>query len=150
MKKTKADEAVIYFLDTPLSCSQSVFSTYSGELGLEAATAMKIADSFGGGIAGTAQTCGAVTGALMIIGLKYGYSLGSNENAKTKTRSLSREFLTRFKKKHGSIVCNGLLPVDIDTEEGKKSAVDNNYFKNKCPNFVRSAAEILEQIINTN
>ncbi|MFZ5631777.1 MAG: C-GCAxxG-C-C family protein [Bacillota bacterium] len=53
-------------------CSQALFSTCAVKLGLDRETAMKIATPFGGGMARLGETCGAVTGALMVIGLKYG------------------------------------------------------------------------------
>jgi C_GCAxxG_C_C family probable redox protein len=54
------------------TCSAAVFSAFSGELGLDADTARKIACGFGAGISRTGNVCGAVSGAIMVIGLKYG------------------------------------------------------------------------------
>ena len=150
MNKSRAEQAVTNFIDTDLNCSQAVFSTYAELLGLDAATAMKITDPFGGGISGTAQTCGAVTGALMTIGLKYGFSLGNDIEKKKQTRSLSKKFLELFNERHGSTNCFGLLPVSINTEAGMTEAKENDYFKTKCPNFVRDAVEILEHILESN
>jgi C_GCAxxG_C_C family probable redox protein len=67
----KVDSAVSSFKEG-FNCSQSVFSTYSRLFGLNHEVALKIAQGFGGGFARMGQTCGAVTGAFMVIGLKYG------------------------------------------------------------------------------
>jgi C_GCAxxG_C_C family probable redox protein len=72
------------------SCSQAVFAAFSEALGLEPMNALKIAQPFGGGIAGTGSTCGAVTGALLVIGLKHGRVRPEDLAAKEKTYALVR------------------------------------------------------------
>jgi C_GCAxxG_C_C family probable redox protein len=93
------------------------------------------------------KTCGAVTGAIMAIGLKYGRSKIEDVESKEKTYGLVRDYIDKFIKINGSITCNKLLDCDINTPEGLRHAVDNNLFKTVCPDFVRSSAEILEQIV---
>ena len=79
------------------NCSQSVFSTFAPELGLDKETALKIADGFGAGMGYSAETCGAVTGAFMAIGLKYGRSKSDDDQAKEKINTLIKEFMHQFK-----------------------------------------------------
>ena len=68
---SKVDSVLSGFSDD-LDCAQALVSTYGPELGLDRETAIKVADAFTGGIGRTGETCGAVTGALMVLGLKYG------------------------------------------------------------------------------
>ena len=68
---TKSDEALASFRNR-FTCSSAVFSAFSDELGLDRDTAKKIACGFGAGISKTGNICGAVSGAIMVIGLKYG------------------------------------------------------------------------------
>ena len=94
-----------------------------------------------------AETCGAVTGAYMVIGLKYGRSDIFDLSAKEKTYKLVREFSEKFKSRNGSIVCRELLGVDISTVEGMKAAKQKNIHGTCCQKYVKDAAEIIEEIL---
>lgn len=146
MIKSKVEEAVGYF-EKGFVCSQAVFVTYAESLGLKPEIALPIADAFGAGMGGMAETCGAVTGAFMVIGLKYGRVHAEDSEAKKKTRRLIKEFVKRFKDRHGSIICQTLLDIDISTDEGIEAANEKGLFETHCPKFVRDAAEILENLI---
>ncbi|HGJ65852.1 TPA: C_GCAxxG_C_C family protein [bacterium] len=142
----KIDNAIRCF-SNGFNCSQSVFSAFANELGLDKKTALKIGSPFGAGMARMAETCGAVTGAFMVIGLKYGkFKIDDNE-AKEKTYKLVQEFVIKFKERNGSIVCKELLGCDIGTTEGMKIAKEKGLFNTDCPKFVRDAVEILEEIL---
>lgn len=143
---SKSDDAVKCFAEG-FNCSQAVFTSFCEDLGLDKKTALKIASGFGGGMAHLDETCGAVTGAFMALGLKHGRFIANDIDAKAKTNGLVQEFTKRFKEMHGSIRCTGLLNCDLSTPEGVKSANDQNVFKTKCPNFVRDAAKIVEELI---
>ena len=142
----KTDLAVAAFSEG-FSCSQAVFSAFADELGLDRTDALKISTAFGGGMASMGLTCGAMTGALMVIGAKHGRARAGDTAAKQKTYELSREFMRRFAERHGSIACRELLGVDISTPEGKEQASERGLFSTLCPRFVSDAAGILEQIL---
>jgi C_GCAxxG_C_C family probable redox protein len=129
------------------SCSQAILSTYGQELGLDKDIALKISGAFGGGMAGMAETCGAVTGAFMVIGLKYGKIRPEDEESKRKAYALVKDFVKRFKAKNSSIVCKELLGCDISIPQGVKMFKDKNLINTLCPQFVQDAAEIIEQIL---
>jgi C_GCAxxG_C_C family probable redox protein len=129
------------------NCSQAVLAALSGPLGLDRKRALKISQSFGGGMARMGLTCGAVTGALMVIGLKYGRTRPEDEGAKEKTYALVRDFVGQFKAKHGSIVCNDLIGADMSTAEGHDQAAARGVFEHVCPKYVRDAVEILKKIL---
>ncbi|MBC7320649.1 C_GCAxxG_C_C family protein [bacterium] len=135
----RIEEAVETF-KSGFNCSQSVISTYAPELGLSRELALLISSGFGGGLGRTGEVCGAVTGAIMTLGLKYGFNTFSNE-AKEKTYSIVREFIARYKEKNNSILCRELLGADINTPEGKERA------HIICPKLVRDSAEILEEML---
>jgi C_GCAxxG_C_C family probable redox protein len=127
------------------NCSQALLVSYGIELGLNRKTAMKIASAFGGGIGRMGETCGAVTGAIMIIGLIYGKSR-LDKNAKAKTYELTRKFVKKFKARNNSIICRELIGIDISSNSELNSNV-NEIIKVKCPAYVQNAAEIIEEII---
>jgi len=146
MESKKAEQAVACF-KSDFSCSQAVFSTYAEQLGLDKQVALKISCAFGGGMARRAETCGAVTGALMVIGLKHGKARPDDNDAKDRTYALAGEFVERFKARHSSIVCRELLGCDIGTSEGKQTFDENKYEETRCSKFVADAATILEEIL---
>ena len=128
-------------------CSQALLSTYGPQFSLDREIALRIADGFGGGMARMGETCGAVTGAFMVIGLKYGRTAVEDMQAHEKTYNLVSEFVRRFQSRNESIVCRELLGCDISTPEGLNSARDKNLFTTICPKYVRDAAEIVEDIL---
>ena len=142
----KVNQAVSCF-KSGFSCSQAILSTFGKELGLDKNTALKVSGAFGGGMAGMAETCGAVTGAFMVIGLKYGKTKPEDEEAKRKAYSLVKEFVKKFTAKKSSIICRELLGCDISTTEGIQMFKDKNLINIICPKLVENAAEILEEIL---
>lgn len=131
-----------------VNCAQSLLAVYSIELGLNRETALKIASAFGGGIGRMGETCGAVTGAFMIIGLKYGMTDLEDKKAKTKTYELAEQFIKKFKScnSSNSIMCRELIGFDISSEK-ELSLHAKEIIKLKCPKFIRDAAEIIEEIL---
>lgn len=142
----RAELAVSIFKEG-FNCSQAVLSAYAEKLGLERELALKISGAFGGGMGRMGEICGAVTGAFMVIGLKYAKTRVEDEEKKEKAYNLVREFVRRFKNKNGSIVCKELLGFDISTPEGMKQIKERNLFSVLCPKFVQDSAEILEEIL---
>ena len=128
-----------------LNCAQSIVSTYGPQFGLDRDLAIKLASGFGGGIGHQGESCGAVTGALMVIGLKHGGAL--DDDSRDKTYGLVERFLEKFKARHGSIMCRELLGCDISTPQGLQAARDKGLFEKRCPDYVRASAEILEELL---
>jgi C_GCAxxG_C_C family probable redox protein len=127
------------------NCSQAVVSVYGEQFGLSRETALKVSAGFGGGMR-MAETCGAVTGAFMVIGLKHGATEAEDKIAKENTYKLVREFADKFKSRNGSVMCKELLGCDISTPEGAKTAQEKDLFATLCTKLVRDAAEILEEL----
>jgi len=143
---SKVEQAVSCF-EEGFVCSQALLSTYSPQFGLDRETALKVASAFGAGMGSMGEICGAVTGALMVIGLKHGRTIVEDKQSKEKTYSLVNEFVNRFKSRNGLIVCRELLDCDISTPEGINIAREKKLFTTLCPKYVRDAAEIIEQIL---
>jgi len=148
---SRVEQAVSCFKEGAL-CSQAVFATYAPQLGLDRETAVRIATGFGAGMARLGETCGAVTGAFLVIGLKHGnvanWLVEEKENKKKEnTYRLVSELANRFQSRHGSIRCKELIGCDLGTPEGRKLADEQNVFRTLCPKFVRDAAEIIEELL---
>ena len=125
-----------------LSCSQAILLTYGEQLGIDQTMALKISASFGGGMARMGEVCGAVTGAFMVLGLKY----AKDKESKEKLYALVNEFAEKFKTRNGSILCKELLGCNIGTVAGMKAVKEKGLIDTLCPKLVRDAAEILEEI----
>jgi len=107
---------------------------------------MKIGNAFGGGMGRTGETCGTVTGALMIIGLRYGAADVNDTASKTKTYEIAKEFLRKFKEMNNSMTCRDLIGFDIGSKE-KLGPEDWDIILKKCPKYIADAAGILEEIV---
>lgn len=143
----KVEQAVSKF-ENGLLCSQAILSTFGPQYGLDEKLALKLAAGFGGGMGRTAQTCGAVIGSILVIGLKKGgIALGDTTSGDEAYQTV-REFLNGFQAIHGSTICRELLEYDISKPNGYEKAEEGDLFKKKCPKFVGSAAEILEKLLS--
>jgi len=127
------------------NCAQAVLASFGAQVGLEHEQAIKIAGSFGGGMK-QALTCGAVTGALMVLGLKYGCPDHTDMKEKARITAITRDFEMRFVAHHGTLCCKDLLGIDISTKEGHDEAAAKGLFRSECTRFITSAVEILEEM----
>ncbi len=125
------------------NCAQTVFKIFADDLSISENNALKIASGFGGGM-NCAETCGAVTGSYMVIGMKHGHTT-TNPDDKTLTKSRIIEFNRLFLKQHGSLKCRDLTGYDISTPAGSEAARIAGVFHEKCPQFIKTACRILEE-----
>lgn len=135
--------------DQGYSCSQAVFCAFAEASQISHEAALKLSDAMGGGMGGMAETCGAVSGAFLALGLKYGRTNPDDQEAKQQTRALIQEFTQRFKEIHGTIICKELLDCDISTPQGKQKAEETGVTDLRCPGFVTDAATLLEQLLQS-
>jgi len=124
--------------DGGMNCAQSVLGAFCNDYGIEKDIAYKIACGLGSG-ARSAEICGAVSGAVLVVGLKYGQS---KEICNVKTE----EFIRKFRDKNRNIVCRDILGCDITIPSGREKAVRDNLFKTTCMDMVKSAVCILEEL----
>ncbi len=143
---TNADRAEAMFREG-FNCAQSVLTCCGGPLGLPREVALQVAGPLGGGLAGLGHVCGAVSGALMTIGLKHAKLTAQDEQGKQRSYQFAQEFVRRFVKRNGSIVCRDLIGCDISTPEGMQKARDQGVFKTLCPKLVRDGAEIVGELL---
>ncbi len=129
-------------------CSQAVFAAFANELGITEEQALKIGACFGSGMR-KGEVCGACTGALMALGLKYGQCNEDDMDSRLKTNEVTDRFMAEFKKENGSYMCKELLGCDLSTEEGIAIALEKKLFTDFCPKMVESATKIAEEIFNT-
>lgn len=141
---TKVRDAILLF-EQGFHCSQALLVTYGIALGIDYVSAMKVASAFGGGINKMGDTCGSVTGALMVIGLKYGFVDANDKASKTETDQRAERFVKEFKARNKSLICRELIGFDIGSNNRKPDA--DRIILDRCPKFVKDAAEIIEEIV---
>ena len=142
---TKSEKALELFANN-FNCSQAVLTAFAADLGLDEKLALMIGTQFGGG-ARNGEMCGAVSGALMVLGLKYGHYESDNSEQKSRAYSIASEYTKRFKELNGSIVCRDLLGYDLTIPEDMACIKEKNLFGKVCPEMIGSAVEVLEGIL---
>jgi C_GCAxxG_C_C family probable redox protein len=128
------------------NCAQAVFSAFAPRSGMDELTALRIASPFGGGMARRGEVCGAVTGALLALGLKEG---AATPAGKERIYQLAGELLRRFEGQHGSLLCRELIGCDISTPAGHQQAAEKKVFVTICPALVREAARLAGSLLET-
>lgn len=146
---SRIEEALAYFTQG-FSCAQSVCATYAPLFGMECEMALRAAGAFGGGMGRSGQTCGVVTGAIIVIGLKYGKTRAEDNPTREKCYAVASEFIRRFEARHGALTCPALLGCHIGTPEGNALAHEKQLFTTLCADLVRDATEILEEVLEIN
>ncbi len=129
------------------SCAQALLAVYGPLLGMDRETALKIAGGFGSGMARMAGTCGAVTGACMVIGLVHGMTKKGDLQQKEISYETMQAFAGKFRERNRTLECRELMGVDVSTPEGLAAAKEQNIFRTVCPKYVRDAAELLEELL---
>lgn len=144
MSSTRAETAVEAFR-TGMLCSQAVLSSYGPDYGLDKEMAVKIARGFGSGISRMSETCGAVSAAIMVLGLPYE---GIEKQAKEETYRLVQEFMKEFKARHSSFNCTCLLGCHLGTAEGQEHFNSRGLKETHCITFIRDVGDILEKLLD--
>lgn len=139
-------EKALEYFSRRFHCSQAVLAAFADDVGLTEEQALKLGGCFGGGMC-EGEICGACTGALMALGLKYGQSRTGDLESRKKTNDVTVDMLEQFRAENGATLCRELLGCDLMTEEGKQAAISRNLFTEFCPKMVASAAAICERLM---
>lgn len=140
--KDKKEQAADIF-SRGFNCSQAVLSVFSEELGITKEDALKIASGFGAGVR-QGDICGAVSGAIMALGVKYGHSVEGDSDTKVDMYSRTEDFQNRFTGVNGSLICRELLGFDVTSEKDMETIMKKDLFNTICPKMVKDSVEILE------
>jgi len=144
-------ELAINYFKEGYNCSQSVVLAFQDVLGIDAKELCKIASPFGGGISRMRETCGAVTGMVLVLGNLIGYSTPETGEKKHELYKKTQEILHIFENKYGSLTCRVLLNLTNKHDDPKPSIRDHSFFnKRPCPELIGGAAEILEAFLKEN
>jgi C_GCAxxG_C_C family probable redox protein len=146
MTQSKGDDAAGLFTGG-WSCSQAVCSAFADDFGIDQKTVLKLSCALGGGMGHTGNTCGAVSGALMVIGMRYGRTELDDLASKEKTYAATAQFMKEFRRRNHSVNCTELIGHDLSVPAQLAEAREKKLFHAKCTKFIRDAGEILETIL---
>jgi len=141
----RAQQAMQIFREG-FNCSQAVLAVFAEDFGLERSAALRLACGFGGGMR-MGGPCGALSGACMAIGLKYGKSRADDNDSRDRTYALVQQLAASFRSLHGTVLCRDLIGCDISTPQGYDEAKQKKVFLDICPGLVADAVKILEDIL---
>jgi C_GCAxxG_C_C family probable redox protein len=144
-------EEVLRSFGGGFDCAQTVFRCRAEQLGLDGETACRIASGFGGGMM-RGETCGAVIGAYLALGLQYGTGLPGAEGAAARARLKEKDaaFCAKFRARYPGFTCRELLGADISTEEGLAEIQKQQLMTTFCPRLVADVLELLEEVAGEN
>jgi len=141
---SKAENAVKFF--DSYNCAQSTLAAYADDFNLKKETALQMAVGFGGGIGRLQDICGAVSAAVMVLGLASHFKEEDGRPKINEVYATVRSFIDEFTQKKGTIKCRDLLKCDLSSEEGQKYFKDNN-LKEDCRGYVRLCCELLDKYL---
>jgi len=146
MKYGKIETAIDSFRNG-LNCAQSVLTAYSDDYKIDNKTALAISCGFGAGMGRLQETCGAVTGSFMILGIYNCREYSDNQERKEKTYSMIQRFTDEFKSIHGAIDCKTLLKCDLRSEEGQSKMRSKNLQVIVCEKCISDSINIIEELV---
>jgi C_GCAxxG_C_C family probable redox protein len=141
-----SEEIACEFFKQGIDCSQVVLGYAAEKLDICSEKALKISAAFGGGM-WSGRTCGCVTGALMALGLKYGYSEPGSTEQKNILLGKKTEFEQKFIAENKSVVCKEILGYDLSKPEEMNQIMEKNLLFTICPKAACSACRILDEMI---
>jgi len=142
------EKVAIDLFQSGLNCAQTVVATFVEDLQIDLEFAKSISCAFGAGMGRLQETCGAVTGAYMVIGMHNSKKHSDNAERKSSSYSMVQEFSKKFITLRGSTNCKKLINCDLNTEEGMNHAKENGLFETVCEKCITDSIAILEELMN--
>jgi C_GCAxxG_C_C family probable redox protein len=142
----KREQALWRFNERGSNCAQAVLSAFAEEHGLAEAQALKVAACFGAGIGRMGFTCGAVTGACMVLGLRHGEDMANGGEGRNRVYGMVQDFAERFRARFGQLDCAALTGCDLTSTTGRQAFADRGLHAGLCSALVAGAVEILEEM----
>jgi C_GCAxxG_C_C family probable redox protein len=141
---SNADKAVALF--DRFNCAQSVFAACGAGEELSEPMCLQLAGPFGGGMGRMGETCGAVTGALLVLGIRYGREMATDPvQARGPLYERVAKLANSFRERNGGLTCRELTGCDLRTPEGQEQFKARDLHHTLCRKLVASAAELLEE-----
>ncbi|MBN2237338.1 MAG: C_GCAxxG_C_C family protein [Bacteroidales bacterium] len=147
IREEKQQLSVEHF-KTGRNCAQSVLSVYADDFHLEKQVLLGLSSGFGAGMGRLQETCGAVTGAYMVLGLYNGSIHSNNGLLKEASYEMIQKFTTQFKEEFGTTKCKLLLDCDLNTDEGQIQFEEEKLGELICQKCISTSVKLIESLIN--
>jgi len=141
---SRANMAVSIF-NSGFNCAQSVVVVFCEKYNIDKEIALRMASGLGAGVR-SGEICGAVSGAVLVIGLKYGQSTKEDKIAKENCNNKTVEFMNLFRQRNKFLVCREILGFDLSRAEEYEQAKNQNLFNTVCVEMIKSAVLLLEEL----
>jgi C_GCAxxG_C_C family probable redox protein len=145
---TKHQETALLAFNSGLNCAQSVMSAYLEELNIDRLTALSVTCGFGGGMGRLQKTCGAVTGAFMVLSMHHCMAGHDPETKKDRTYTAIQSFHDSFLVLHGTSECGELIPYDLKIPEGRQKMSDEGIYEKVCAGCIADSITILDSLLS--
>jgi C_GCAxxG_C_C family probable redox protein len=143
---TKAAGRAVKLFNSGFNCAEGVLLALSQEFNQEATIIPRIATGFGGGVGRSGRICGALSGAVMAIGLLKGCDEGKEESEKRNSAYESvRQMIKAFENEFGNSQCRILTRCDLQTQEGREKYRREKLRKKLCPKFITWCADYVAE-----
>ena len=134
-------------MDEGLHCSQCVLTYFTEKMGLNEDFVLRLSSGLGMG-ANHGDSCGAVTGAIVALGLTHGFTQGSESWAEGGIEEITNAMEKEFIKRNGSVLCRDLLSGGYDAGEDNPSYPDGVNPWENCAKYCADAVELAEAYID--
>ena len=138
-------ELADYYHMKGYNCSQSLLAAFSDLTGLSEEESLSVSGCFGRG-AGSGELCGAISGAIMVLGMLTPVDTSDPGGSKLRSVAQGREFLRRFSERFGAVRCEQLLPMELPLDDRVPTARALN-IQDHCSILAVTAAEIVEEML---
>jgi C_GCAxxG_C_C family probable redox protein len=141
-------EAAAENMRSGFNCAQSIVKAFSSELTVDEVAAVKMAASLGAGLGRNGYVCGALSGAALVIGARYGNMDPADTAGREKAYEKANALLEKFEKEYHTVLCRELLSANLKNPDELKRARERGVFQSQCPMYVLSAGKILEELLS--
>ena len=138
------------FAEEGFLCSEAVLLALSKAIEVENESIPRIATGFGGGIGRCGEICGALSGAIMGLGLHFGRDHPSETTDDQSPYEYSHTMANLFIDRIGYIRCKDILGVDISQEEGVKQYRQDKLWETKCRDIIKITAGLAYDVLKAN
>lgn len=135
--KQKIDRAqlAIAYHDKGYNCAQSVCFAFSDKVEIDNETLFRVSEGFGLGMGGMEGTCGAISAATLLAGLKCSTGNLEAPNSKAISYKAAKVCLAAFKEQNQTLICRELK--GIDTKQPLRA----------CPDCIKDSVRIIETLL---
>lgn len=144
MSKEDAQKRGIELFSSGYNCAQATLAALAPQFGMEEGAALKLSAAFGGGIARTGGLCGALSGALMALGLKR-TPVEISPAIKNAAYARAKQLMDDFAAACGAVHCRDLTGCDLASAEGQARFAREGMHKSVCEKLVRTAISLVEE-----